>query len=104
MPRAEKYVVDKYPEDKVMWLPSGGCPGPNVIELDAETILVLLDSQWWLQLKDKPMEESDCEYKSEDEVLEATRYVLEENKDKTILVAMHHLFRSYGPHHGAYSW
>ncbi|EPR68376.1 Surface antigen (D15) precursor [Cyclobacterium qasimii M12-11B] len=102
--RAEKYVVENYPEDKVMWLPSGGCPGPNVIELDEGTILVLLDSQWWLQLNDKPGEESDCEYKSEDEILEATRYVFEENKGKTILVAMHHPLRSYGPHNGAYSW
>ena len=101
--RAEKYVVENYPEDQVKWLPTSACPGPNIIELDNETILVLLDSQWWLQLRGKPELESDCEYKSEAEVLEATRYVLEENKDKTILVAMHHPLRSYGPHNGAYS-
>ncbi|MDR7128167.1 hypothetical protein J2X69_000495 [Algoriphagus sp. 4150] len=102
--RAEEYVLDNYPADKVEWIPSGGCPGPNVIELDSETILITLDSQWWLQLKDKPGADSDCEYKSEDEVLAALGYVFEENQEKTILVAMHHPLRSYGPHNGAYSW
>lgn len=102
--RAEKYVAANYPEDKVSWVPNGGCPGPEVVELDNETILLLLDSQWWLHLKDKPGIESDCEYKTEDEILEAVTYVLEENKDKVVLVAMHHPFRSYGPHNGAYSW
>ncbi|SFB09991.1 BamA/TamA family outer membrane protein [Algoriphagus aquimarinus] len=102
--RAEEYVLDNYPEDKVLWIPSGGCPGPNVIELDTETILITLDSQWWLHLKDRPAADSDCGYKSEEEVLAEIGYVLEENQDKTILVAMHHPLRSYGPHNGGYSW
>lgn len=102
--RAEEYVLDNYPEDSVQWIPSGGCPGPNVINLDSETILLTLDSQWWLQLKDKPSVESDCDFKSEEEILTALGYVLEENQDKTILVAMHHPLRSYGPHNGGYNW
>lgn len=102
--QAEEYVQENYPEDKVLWIPSGGCPGPDVFELDTETILVTLDSQWWLQLKDKPGADSDCDYKSEEEVLAALGYIFEENQDKTILVAMHHPLRSYGPHNGAYSW
>ncbi|WPR77239.1 metallophosphoesterase [Algoriphagus sp. NG3] len=102
--RAEEYVQENYPEDKVNWIPTGGCPGPDVIELDPGTLLITLDSQWWLQLKNKPGADSDCEYKSEEEVLDALRYVFEENQEKTILVAMHHPLRSYGPHNGAYSW
>ncbi|MCE7055198.1 BamA/TamA family outer membrane protein [Algoriphagus sp. AGSA1] len=102
--RAEEYVQDNYPEDRVVWVPTGGCPGPNVVELDPTTLLITLDSQWWLQIKNKPGIDSDCEYKSEEEVLDALRYVFEENQDKTILMAMHHPLRSYGPHNGAYSW
>ncbi|AEL25182.1 BamA/TamA family outer membrane protein [Cyclobacterium marinum] len=102
--RAEKYVLNNYPEDKVSWLPSSGCPGPEVVSLNEETVLLLLDSQWWLHLNDKPGMTSDCDYKSEEEILEAIRYVLEENKDKVIVVAMHHPLRSYGPHNGAYTW
>lgn len=102
--RAEEYVEDNYPADRVKWIPSGGCPGPDVIPLDDETILITLDSQWWLHLKDKPGADSDCEYKSEEEIMAAVAYILEENQEKTILVAMHHPLRSYGPHNGAYSW
>jgi len=102
--RAEEYVQEHYTEDKVMWLPSGGCPGPNVIPLDPETLLITLDSQWWLQQKGKPGADSDCDYKSEEEVLAALGYLLEENQNKTILVAMHHPLRSYGPHNGGYNW
>src|SRR5690606_17881439 len=31
-------------------------------------------------------------------------HILEENQEKIILVAMHHPFRSYGPHNGGYNW
>lgn len=102
--RAEEYIAENYPEDQVSWLPAGGCPGPNIIPLDSETLLLTLDSQWWLQLRDKPSGESECEYRSEEEVLTAIAYTLEENQDKTILVAMHHPLRAYGPHNGGYSW
>jgi hypothetical protein len=102
--RAEEYISANYPEGLITWIPSGGCPGPNLIELDSETLLVTLDSQWWLHLKDKPEESSDCEYKSEEEILAALGYIFEENTDKIILVAMHHPLRAYGPHNGGYSW
>lgn len=102
--RAEEYIEENYPENRVHWVPSSGCPGPNVIPLDSETLLIALDSQWWLHLKDKPRGESDCDYKSEEEVLAAISNILEENQNKTILVAMHHPLRSYGPHNGGYNW
>jgi hypothetical protein len=100
---AEEYVSENYPSDKVLWVPSGGCAGPDLFELDSETILITLDSQWWLHPKDKPGADSDCEYKSGEEVLSALSYLVEENQDKTILLAMHHPLRSYGRHNGGYS-
>ncbi|WP_339878019.1 BamA/TamA family outer membrane protein [uncultured Algoriphagus sp.] len=102
--RAEEYVEENYPADQVLWTPGSGCPGPTVFPLDPGTLLVTVDSQWWLQSRDKPGRESDCDYKSEEEVLAALAYLLEENQDKTILVAMHHPSRSYGPHNGGFSW
>jgi hypothetical protein len=102
--RAEEFVLKNYPEDHVAWMPSGGCPGPNVIELDPETLLVTLDSQWWLHRREKPERDSECEYDSEKEILTAMEHIFEENQDKTILVAMHHPLRSYGPHNRGYNW
>ncbi|MDF2158561.1 BamA/TamA family outer membrane protein [Algoriphagus sp. CAU 1675] len=102
--RAQNFVETNYPIDKVQWLPSSACPGPVVISLDEETLLILLDSQWWLQGNLKPGEDSDCEYKTEEEILASISDILNENQQKTIVFAMHHPMRAYGPHNGAYSW
>ncbi|WP_373399482.1 metallophosphoesterase [Algoriphagus halophilus] len=101
---AEEYIEDNYSSEKVNLVPSGGCPGPYITLLDSETLLIAFDSQWWLHSKDKPGVESDCEFKTEEEILASLAYTLEENQDKTIVFAMHHPMRAYGPHNGAYSW
>lgn len=100
----EEYIEDNYSSEKVNLVPSGGCPGPYITLLDSETLLIAFDSQWWLHSKDKPGVESDCEFKTEEEILASLAYTLEENQDKTIVFAMHHPMRAYGPHNGAYSW
>ncbi|SHO59884.1 BamA/TamA family outer membrane protein [Algoriphagus zhangzhouensis] len=101
---AEEFIEDNYPQEKVIQVPSGGCPGPYVTLLDDETLFIAFDSQWWLHQRDKPGLESDCEFKTEEEILASLNYLLEENQDKTILFAMHHPMRAYGPHNGGYSW
>ena len=101
---AEEYIEDNYPSEKVNLVPTGGCPGPYITHLDSETLLIAFDSQWWLHSKEKPGIESDCEFKTEEEILASLAYTLQENQDKTIIFAMHHPLRSYGPHNGGYSW
>lgn len=102
--RAQNYVDTNFPTDKVMWLPKNACPGPVDISLDENTLLILLDSQWWLHKHEKPELESACAYKTKEEILEALTLLLEENQDKVVLFAMHHPMRSYGPHNGGYNW
>ena len=102
--RAEKFVQENYPEDQVHWVPESACPGPKAIPLDENTLLIALDSQWWLHANAKPGNDSDCEFKTEEEIIAAIAYLLEENQDKVVLFAMHHPMRAYGPHNGAYSW
>lgn len=102
--RTEKFIQENYPEDRVQWVPESACPGPKAIPLDENTLLIALDSQWWLHSNEKPGVDSDCEFKTEEEIIAAIAYLLEENQDKIILFAMHHPMRAYGPHNGAYSW
>ncbi len=102
--RAEEFVSENFPKDKVHWVPENACPGPQAIGLDDHTLLITLDSQWWFHSNDKPGTDSDCEYKTEEEIVAAISYLLEENQDKIVLFAMHHPMRTYGPHNGAYSW
>ena len=77
--------------------PTGGCPGPVEIALDATHTLVVLDTQWWLHAWDKPGPESACEAKDPAAVVTQLDDVLSRNRDqgKHLLVAGHHpLFSS----------
>ena len=63
-----------------------------------------MDSQWWLHLHDKPGNESDCDFKSEDEVITALREIASSHPDRLLVVATHHPLYSYGVHGGNYTW
>lgn len=102
--RAQKFAEENFPQQKVMWLPKDACPGPVPIDLNDNALLILLDSQWWLHKHIKPENGSDCTYKTKEEVLAGLAILLEENKEKTIVVAMHHPMKSFGPHNGGYNW
>lgn len=101
---AQAYVRAHFKPDKVRWVPEDGCPGPLRIQLNQETLLIILDSQWWLHRREKPSGGSDCKYQSDSEILTAVSSLLESNPDKLVLFAMHHPLRSYGSHNGGYSW
>lgn len=102
--RAEEFVEENFPADKVQWVPESACPGPKAIPLDENTLLITVDSQWWLHSNDKPGTDSDCEFKTEEEIIASISNLLEENQDKIVLFAMHHPMRAYGPHNGGFGW
>lgn len=102
--RAEEYIQVNFPPEKVSWIPSSGCPGPEVVDLDRQNVLVILDSQWWLHKHAKPGIGSACASTTDKELIENINQIFDQNKDKTILFAMHHPMLSYGPHNGGYGW
>ncbi len=88
----------------VQFLPEGGCPGPVEIKLADNVLLVVMDSQWWLQQNERPGESSDCECKTEDEVLTRLNDIVFRNRDKILVFAAHHPFKSNGPHGGYFTF
>jgi hypothetical protein len=88
----------------VKYYPEDGCPGPVEVPLSKDVVLVIMDSQWWLHQFDKPGIESDCDCKTEDEVLNRLDDIVSRNSKKLILFACHHPFRSYGIHGGYFTW
>jgi hypothetical protein len=72
------------------------------IALGNDVTLVIFDSQWWLHLFDKPGIESDCDCKTEDELLNKLQDILNRNSKKLIVFACHHPFKSNGIHGGNY--
>lgn len=100
--RQQQYV-DRYGDGKLEFYPKDGCPGPVEIEIGDDIVLVMMDSQWWIHDNDKPGIESDCEYKTPDEVISELEDILNKNYKKLVLLATHHPFKSNGPHGGYFT-
>ncbi len=101
--RVQSYI-DILSNSNVAMLPRDGCPGPVDVEISDDVTLVMMDSQWWLHEKDKPGIESDCPYKTEAEVLTQLDEILSRNSGKLVILAMHHPFKSNGPHGGYFTF
>ncbi len=92
--------VEEYLERDDAFLPLGGCPGPVEIALGETSVLIILNTQYFLHPWDKPGDEDPCENKSTAEALQDFRAVVQRNKGKHILVVAHHPVYTYGEHNG----
>jgi len=100
----EQVYINQLGQDNVRFFPEGGCPGPVEIPINDDVVLVVIDSQWWLHPYDKPGIESDCPYKTKDEVITQLSDILGRNYKKLVLIATHHPMRSNGVHGGLFGW
>lgn len=100
--RQQEYV-DNLGKPNVSFYPKGGCPGPEEIEITPDITLIIMDSQWWVHLYDKPGIESDCPYKTQEEVINQLDNLLTKNYKKLVLIAFHHTMKSVGVHGGYFA-
>lgn len=90
---------------KNYYLPDNGCPGPEVVEINDDLVLVLIDSQWWLADWDtEPGMHEGCEIKSRSHFAFIIENVLRKNRDKNVVVALHHPPYTNGPHGGKFNF
>ncbi len=99
----EQLYVDHLGKKNVKYYPKGGCPGPVEVSISPNVTLLMFDSQWWLHPYEKPGIESDCDCKTQDEVLTRLDDIFSKNAKKLIILADHHTFRSTGPHGGYFT-
>lgn len=83
--------------------PHNGCPGPEVINVSDSLVIIALDTEWWLYAYSKDNPEAECNCSSTREVINSLQEVLYRNRYKTILLATHHPFLSYGNYGGRFS-
>jgi hypothetical protein len=83
-------------------IPDGGCPGPVEIPLGKNMVVIAFDSEWWVFPHNKDTAGCDCS--SKDEVIRKMKMLFDKNKGKTIILASHHPFQSYGSHGGYFSF
>ncbi len=107
-----KAVSRMSPGVNVRMVPEGGCPGPVTIPLGKRGELIVLDTEWFLELavkqdqpNDKPCPENNptqCECTTEQDVVKALIAELHEaaRQGRWAVVAAHHPLNSAGPHGG----
>ncbi|MGN6249282.1 MAG: BamA/TamA family outer membrane protein [Ginsengibacter sp.] len=99
----EQRYVDQLGNKNVHYIPKDGCPGPVVYNISKDVILVLYDSEWFMEKGNKPGIESDCGFKTEQEFFDELDNILGDNREKLVLLAAHHTMKSYGIHGGYFT-
>ncbi len=84
-------------------IPANACPGPEEISLGDNLVIVTMDSEWWLYPYSDNVDKSDCDCKTKRDVLGKLEEIVYRNYNKTIILATHHPFVSYGTHGGYYT-
>ena len=85
------------------FLPRGGCPGPEYLDLpDGRPVVrvIALDTQWWLQGENKPTDT--CPEGSPDAVIRKLTQTLA--TDLAVIVTAHHPLATHGRHGGFFEW
>lgn len=101
--RQERQVVETL-QDEQSYLPRRGCPGPEAIQLADGLLLIVINTQWWVQRGEKPMGRAQgCPYEHiEDFFLELNK-LLRHNRHQRIVVAAHHPLYSNALHGGKFT-
>ncbi len=100
--RQEAYV-NILGDKNILYMPSDGCPGPVKYKVNDDIILILFDTQWFIQKGVKPGIESDCDFKTPEQFYTELDDLISSNRDKLIILAGHHTLKSYGIHGGYFT-
>lgn len=94
-------LIDSLHMDQVLWTPPNGCPGPKVIKMSENLILIVINTQWWNHPFDKPtLTDAACEFSTEEDFFEALEDIIVETNNKNIIVAGHFPLQSSGIYGG----
>lgn len=101
----QQQFVDQYLNDSTVYYPKGGCPGPVEVNLKDNISIIILDTEWWLYKHERPYgENSPCNARNESELIAQLKDLVQKNKDRHTIVAMHHPLYSNGNHGGYFSF
>ncbi|WP_347159041.1 metallophosphoesterase [Pontibacter chitinilyticus] len=99
----EAYVA-AHGSENIRYLPRNGCPGPVTIQLAEGLLLLIINTQWWVQKGEKPLGKAyGCPYDSIEEFFLELNNILRQNRHQRILVAAHHPLYSNAMHGGKFT-
>lgn len=101
--KRQETIVNNYLSEKKAFLPANGCPIDDK-KINDQLCLVTIDSEWFLENWDRiPTINDDCSIKTREAFFEEFESILNKNKDKTVVIAIHHPLMSNGTHGGQFS-
>ncbi|HEX8039961.1 MAG TPA: metallophosphoesterase [Chryseosolibacter sp.] len=100
----EQRWIDSLQRGNLSFLPGNGCPGPSLVALTDNTLLLVLDTQWFLHRWDKTRDAKICGAATTREALAVVEEIFKTHPGKRIIVAAHHPLITYGEHGGVFSW
>ncbi|QIL74653.1 metallophosphoesterase [Hymenobacter sp. HDW8] len=100
--RQEAYVREHLPG--AQYLPPGGCPDPVTVQLADNLLLVVLNTQWWVQHGTRPLGAAyGCKATDSRMPFQQLQLLLEANRHQQIVVAGHHPLYSNAMHGGQFT-
>ncbi|WP_162426230.1 metallophosphoesterase [Pontibacter pudoricolor] len=103
MLRQQAYITEAL-QDNETYLPQNGCPGPVTLQLADGLLLVVINTQWWVQRGEKPLGSNyNCPYSDIEEFYIAFNNLLRRNRHQQIIVAAHHPLYSNALHGGKFT-
>jgi hypothetical protein len=88
--RLEKYIEKQLPGQNA-FVPTNGCPGPEVVDVAPLVRLVALNTPWFTHPFDRPeAPDTDCKTLTQDEFREQLQDLIDDTKGKNLLLLGHH--------------
>ncbi|WP_020568893.1 metallophosphoesterase [Neolewinella persica] len=102
--RRQQEFIESELGSKKVWYPEVGCGGPKVIEASDNLVYIVIDSQWWLtNWKKYPGINQGCDASNRTDFMRLFKDAVKGNKEKNIVVVMHHPMETYGRHGGHFT-
>ncbi|WP_201981774.1 BamA/TamA family outer membrane protein [Hymenobacter rubidus] len=98
--RLEKYIEKQLPGQNA-FIPTNGCPGPEVVDVAPLVRLVAINTPWFTHPYDRPeAPDTDCKTLTKEEFREQLQDLIDDSKNKNVLLLGHHPVVSNGVYAG----
>ena len=88
--RLEKYIEKQLPGQNA-FIPTNGCPGPEVVDVAPLLRLVAINTPWFTHPFDRPeAPDTDCKTLTKEEFREQLQDIIDDTKGKNVLLLGHH--------------
>ncbi|QHL86295.1 metallophosphoesterase [Nibribacter ruber] len=103
MQRQQEFIT-MFLQDQEAYLPKNGCLGPVTREINEQLLLVVINSQWWVQRGFRPLgEKYGCDLEVPSNFFVKLEEILAANRHRMVVIAGHHPLYTNALHGGKFT-